>query len=255
MLVYNQRPNSIILLPLIISLLVIFSCQQNEDPLSASDQEQIEDIQGCAKGKFGPNQYFGQMVEIAVFSDPHLYDPSLGTSGAAFEMYLAYDRKMIAESQAILESVVKDIVKSHVRYVLVPGDLTKDGEQQCHSLMAEYLAQIEASGKQVFVVPGNHDIENPHSFSYPGGDTPVPIPNISSADFESIYMDYGYDEALYRDEHSLSYIVEPQPGLWFLGLDGCNYEGRFPDLSLTDGLALQRDPSHGLMKNLISQKV
>ena len=87
----------------------------------------------------------------------------------------------------------------------------------------------------MFVVPGNHDIDNPHAFSYPGGDVLVPIPNISSAEFEMIYMDYGFDEALYRDEHSLSYIVEPQPGLWFLGLDGCNYEGRFPDLTLTDG--------------------
>lgn len=29
--------------------------------------------------------------------------------------------------------------------------------------------------------------------------------------------------------------LNPNPGLWFLGLDGCNYEGRFPDLTLTDG--------------------
>lgn len=126
------------------------------------------------------------MVNFFVLTDPHLYDSTLGANGAAFEQYIAYDRKMITESQAILESVVKDIIKSHVRYVLVPGNLTKAGEEQCHYLIVDYLSRIEASGKRVFVIPGNHDIDNPHSFSYPGGDTPIPIPNISSADFESI---------------------------------------------------------------------
>jgi hypothetical protein len=41
-----------------------------------------------------------------VFSDPHYFDPSLGTTGAAFDAYLASDRKLIAESDAIMRAMV-----------------------------------------------------------------------------------------------------------------------------------------------------
>ena len=39
-------------------------------------------------------------VKLMIFSDPHYFDPSLGTVGAAFDAYLANDRKLIAESDA-----------------------------------------------------------------------------------------------------------------------------------------------------------
>ena len=40
--------------------------------------------------------------------------------------------------------------------------------------------------------------------------------------FKSIYGNFGYNEALYRDEASLSYICQPYNGLWILGIDGLN---------------------------------
>ncbi len=137
-------------------------------------------------------------TSFIVFSDPHLYDTSLGTEGKAFESYLADDRKLLRESTEILESAIAAIKNEKASFVLIPGDMTKDGELSSHRLVVSYLEQLEASGKKVYVVPGNHDIKNGHSFKYVG-DTAERVPNITPAEFADMYGDFGYKEALYRD--------------------------------------------------------
>lgn len=181
-------------------------------------------------------------AKIAVFSDPHLLAPSLGSSGVAFQTYISMDRKMIAESDAILASLVETIKNSDVEIVLVPGDLTKDGEKASHELFAQYMADIESTGKEVYVIPGNHDVNNPGSYSYQG-DEAVSTPTVSASEFASIYADFGYSEAIAKDPNSLSYVVEPSEGLWLIGMDGCRYSendgkghsvtgGKFSDATL-----------------------
>jgi 3',5'-cyclic AMP phosphodiesterase CpdA len=119
--------------------------------------------------------------------------------------------------------------------VLVPGDLTKDGEKSSHELAANYLALLKAAGKKVYVVPGNHDILNGHSYKYVG-DGMERTPNITAGQFAQIYADYGFKDALQRDEDSLSYVAEPQPGLWLLGLDANRYKDNIEGKeSITDG--------------------
>lgn len=159
---------------------------------------------------------------ISVISDPHYYAPSLGTEGAAFDAYLAADRKMIAESDAILQSAI-DIVKTEKpNILLVSGDLTKDGEKVSHEAFAAYLADIESTGVKVYVIPGNHDINNPDAMSY-AGNTATPVESVSAEDFQQIYADFGYGEAIYRDPGSLSYVAEASDNLWILGIDSCKY--------------------------------
>lgn len=161
-------------------------------------------------------------TSFIIFSDPHIYAATLGMEGKAFEHYLSRDRKLLKESPEILESAIEAMKKIEARFVIVPGDLTKDGERVSHELAASYLSQLEASGKQVYVVPGNHDISNGSSYKYVGDKTER-VPNIAAAKFEQIYGEFGYKEALQRDPASLSYIAEPQAGLWLLALDSCRY--------------------------------
>ena len=162
---------------------------------------------------------------FAVFSDPHLYDgDTLGTGTPEFAAYLAQDRKLIAESSEILSSVLADLKWKPFDFVLVPGDLTKDGERVNHEMLAGMLAELEKSGKRVFVVPGNHDINNPHSLSYLTS-PPTLVANVSPVEFKKIYADFGYKEALFTDPHSVSYIAEPIPGVWLFALDSCQYSG------------------------------
>ena len=162
-------------------------------------------------------------VKFGVFSDPHFYDMDLGTTGIAFETYLAYDRKMLRESNAILDAALAGLLTEDVDFVLVTGDLTKDGAKSSHQKFAMKIAGLEAVGIEVYVVPGNHDVLNPHAVSF-SGDTMTPVAHVTPAEFEEIYGEFGYDEAIIRDPNSLSYVAEPAPGVWLLALDTCKYD-------------------------------
>ena len=171
---------------------------------------------------FGQFTGYPQM-KFMVFSDPHFYSPSLGTEGKAIYDYLENDRKLLMDSPELLETVISAIEKSDADFVLIPGDLTKDGETINHKAFSEFLARIENSGKQVFVIPGNHDINNPHSFRYTG-DSKERVPSVSPEEFADIYKAYGYGDALQRDKNSLSYVSEPLKDFWLLALDASRYK-------------------------------
>lgn len=162
-------------------------------------------------------------VRFAVISDPHLHDVSLGNSGAAFEKYLAEDPKLLRESEAIFDAALESVAAERVRFVLISGDLTKDGELANHRRMVRHLARLERQGIQVFVVPGNHDINNPEAVRYVG-DTNRPVHSVSPQQFATLYRRFGYNQAIDRDAHSLSYVAEPVTGLWLLAIDSCKYD-------------------------------
>lgn len=167
-------------------------------------------------------------TKIAVLSDPHYYAPELGTTGTAFENYLASDRKLLAESKATIESAIESIKNSDAQIVLVSGDLTKDGELLCHQQFAEHLKELTDAGKKVYVIDGNHDINNPDAVSY-NGDQATPVANITPDQFKSIYHDYGYGDAVAVDPNSLSYVVDPVPGLRIVAMDSALYDTNIAD--------------------------
>ena len=166
-------------------------------------------------------------AEFAVVSDLHLYDNALGTDGEAFEAVMMSDRKLLRDSADLLDYAIGEIAGSEAQFVLVSGDLTKDGELTCHTLVADKLKKLSEAGISAFVIPGNHDINNPDAESY-SGDTATPVPNISADDFARIYADFGYGGAVKRDANSLSYVAEPVDGLWLLALDACRYNENKP---------------------------
>lgn len=161
-------------------------------------------------------------ARFVVLSDLHYFDPALGTSGAAFQDYLDHDRKLLAESDELLTIAFKEIATLPLDFVIISGDLTKDGEKQNHEIVAARLRQLEQTGLKVYVIPGNHDIMNGHAVRF-SGDHTESIPTIVSTEFSNLYGDFGYREAIERDPHSLSYVVEPVPGLWLLALDSCKW--------------------------------
>jgi 3',5'-cyclic AMP phosphodiesterase CpdA len=162
-------------------------------------------------------------IRLAVFSDPHYFAPEYITQGQAFSTYLARDRKLIAESNAILSKTIESIKSCDAQIVLITGDLTKDGEKLSHIQVSAYLKQLKDAGKQVLVIPGNHDINNPHAVKY-SGDNTAPVDRVTPDEFRKIYNDYGYCSAIAEDPNSLSYVVEPLPGLWIIAIDSCSYD-------------------------------
>ena len=76
-------------------------------------------------------------AKFAVISDPHVYDTAALGVNADFEAYLLQDRKMVKESIEILDAVIGDFKGSALDFVLIPGDLTKDGEKINHQVLAK----------------------------------------------------------------------------------------------------------------------
>ena len=100
--------------------------------------------------------------------------------------------QLLYESGAILDAFLKDAGKASAKYVILAGDLTHSGSADAGKAMAEKLRSFEAStGKQVYVVPGNHDIFG-----------------VSKNDFVNIYKEFGFAEAADRDSSSISYTVD-----------------------------------------------
>lgn len=168
-----------------------------------------------------------QQVRIAVLSDIHYFNPALLIKdGKAFEEYLAGDRKMLRESEAILQAAFDTISMQNINILLLSGDLTKDGELSAHLKLASMLSNLESKGIKVYVCPGNHDINNPGAKSYNDSLTTA-VSSVTPENFSNIYNNFGYAEALYRDNVSLSYIAEPVNGLWILSIDACKYKNNF----------------------------
>jgi len=166
-------------------------------------------------------------VKFAVISDLHMYDPSLGSAGAAFEKTMNSDRKLLLDSEDLLDYAIEDILKSEAEFVLISGDLTKDGELVNHEIVAEKLGEFKAAGLGVYVVPGNHDVNNPDAVSYDGDGT-TQVDTVMYDEFAEIYRSFGYGEALFSDTDSLSYVAEPVEGLWILALDACRSDENQP---------------------------
>ena len=180
---------------------------------------------------------------IAVLSDIHYMDPSLlpDTGSSAFKEYFKTDGKLLAESDAIMKEVILELLNATPKpdLVLIPGDLTKDGELVSHQSVSIYLSQLINAGIKVRVIDGNHDINNPHPYMYIGPTTQK-VANIDTDGFKTIYENCGYSDALYTDPGSLSYVSEPLPGLWLIAIDACKYWDGIP-FSLMVGGSIKQE--------------
>jgi 3',5'-cyclic AMP phosphodiesterase CpdA len=159
-----------------------------------------------------------------VIADPHLFDAAASTPGPALDEAMVSGAKLHAESQEILMQALAAIAAERPDFLLVCGDLTRDGERSAHELAAAMLGELDDAGVPVLVVPGNHDVRNPHAARFTAEGV-EPVAGVSPAEFAAIHAGLGYAEALERDPASLSYVAEPVPGLRVLALDACRYDG------------------------------
>jgi predicted phosphodiesterase len=157
-------------------------------------------------------------VRFAVLSDPHLFDVATSDPGPAFEENLRTGPKLLAESRQILDAALSTIEAEKPDFLLVCGDLTKDGERASHELAVRELDGLLQAGIRVYVVPGNHDVRNPRASRYSGGASESAA-SVTPAEFSALYGPFGYDNAIQRDPDSLSYVAEVAPDLWLLALD------------------------------------
>lgn len=107
------------------------------------------------------------------------------------------DGLLISRSVALLDAAIDKVTSSDADVLLVTGDLTNDGSNASHKYVAGKLAEVEAEGINVYVIPGERDVRE-------GG---VNNAAVEKSAFESLYKDFGYDEPL-QDAGSASYVAD-----------------------------------------------
>ncbi len=139
---------------------------------------------------------------FAIISDPHVAVPhTIENHANRFHL--------VEVSILALEKVLNHLEQLNLDFLLLPGDLTQDGEIDNNHWLAKRLRSLPFP---VFVVPGNHD--------FPSIDTTET--QIGLQQFPSYYSHCGYEN------QRLYYTQEILPGVRIIGLNSnqFNPEGR-----------------------------
>lgn len=199
--------------------IAFFYCCQNDLTVDPALNSSLEKGASLIK----KNILVDEGIKIAIISDIHVMDPSLlGQNSTAFQEYLNKDPKLLEYSSRILHATVRDIISKKPDLVLIPGDLTKDGEKVSHATVTRILKELNLHGIKVLVTVGNHDVNNPDAKRFLNEET-IPVPTVQAEDIPTLYADFGFGNALSRDVNSLSYVNEPIEGLWVISIDANKY--------------------------------
>ena len=136
---------------------------------------------------------------VMVIADPHVYPQALiAQDTATFNAYMKGQRKMVDLSEPIWHALIDTALAKQPSLVLIPGDLTRDGENESHAIVKAGLDTLRAHGIRTLVIPGNHDLPD--------------------ANWESLY--FGANDVYMKDPNSHSYATQPLQGLTVIGIDG-----------------------------------
>lgn len=173
-------------------------------------------------------------LRIAVMSDLHYLSPDMIADTEDFEHAFNSDRKLLKESSSVLHEMLERVRADKPDILLVSGDLTKDGEQECHAALAKQLQQLQQDvpGLKIYVINGNHDIRNYNAKNFNTADgKAVLATRTEPEDFKRIY-DFVYSDptviatftpAEGNKAGGLSYVARPVEGLTIIAMDTCRY--------------------------------
>ncbi|OFL14071.1 serine/threonine protein phosphatase [Anaerococcus sp. HMSC068A02] len=107
-------------------------------------------------------------ISLSILSDIHILARSLMANNKEFNMAIKYDRKFLVEGEGLLKKALELASLNDSKYIIIPGDLTKDGEKKSHLEVMEILKSWTYKNPQrkIFLIPGNHDINNKQAFDY-----------------------------------------------------------------------------------------
>ena len=160
----------------------------------------------------------GAALLIMQATDLHYLSDTLHDDGAYFtEMMTNGDGKLSEYSEQILDALVTKAVETHPDAFLLSGDITFNGEKQSLLEVKRALEKIKDAGIPVLVIPGNHDIDYPYAFEY-SGEEASPVANVSQSDFQETMKEFGYEDALARDDSSFSYVYPLSQDVWLLAM-------------------------------------
>lgn len=134
-------------------------------------------------------------IRFGVVSDIHYLAQSLKSDSEEWAEFVQNKHKEYNDLDSLLNNALDGVDRNEVEYLLLPGDLTKDGELESHKALAARLEEFEKeTGIPVFVIPGNHDINNSNAITFENG-VEEPTDKTSPEQFREIYANLGFDMA------------------------------------------------------------
>ena len=119
------------------------------------------------------------------------------------------------ESRYIIDEFLNQCAENDkIDFVLIPGDISNEGravKQQHLEIVEKFRKFEEESGKQIYVINGNHDAGKGEK----EGET-------SLEDFKEIYYEFGFSEALSTMEGNLSYTADLNEKYRLIASDSCD---------------------------------
>lgn len=185
-------------------------------------------------------------LSFAVMSDPHYYPESLtGNNCQAWLDYCSINSKLFRYSDAIVRTALDTMLIRNpgLKYIFVPGDLTKDSEYEAHTELAKIFLEYEDKYDVEFlVIDGNHDINSPRAETFVNG-VKEQGRSITVDEFREVYAELGYDLAVseYAQKGAnipgqLSYAADLEGGYRLIAVDSCIYSFEGPDFYKTEGM-------------------
>ncbi len=117
----------------------------------------------------------------------------------------------------IVDAFVEEMKELKPDCIVITGDTSFTGARVSHQLLKDKLQVLRDSGITVLILPGNHDIVK-YSFTYLDGEyqqTDV----VPKEEYPEFYADFGYGEAISKDNSSLSYVYDTGKGIRIFMLD------------------------------------
>ena len=173
-------------------------------------------------------------LEIWVWADIHYLASSLHDDGTVFRQLVEQgDGKVPEYSETIADEFIRLCLERHPDAVVIPGDLTYNGERISLQELSEKLKTLQDSGIPVLVIPGNHDLMYPYARSYFGSNARK-TPAIPPEDFRKDCGAFGWEQAVARDSDSFSYVyaLTDDVELMFLDANTPAAPGSVPDSTL-----------------------
>lgn len=174
-------------------------------------------------------------VTIGTLSDIHYYANSLkGNRTEAYQHQVAGSTTTLDLTADCLDTALKNMAKElegkKNPYLLIPGDLSYQGEYESH---AELVAKLEKwekeTGIDVIVINGNHDINNAKAYTFEN-DVKEKTRETSPEDFRELYKNLGYDIAYHtytppegKQQGGMSYSVRLDGGYRVIVMDANIY--------------------------------
>ena len=165
-----------------------------------------------------------QPVNFYLVTDTHYFENELGAGGPAFEKNMLTEQYFMKESGAIVKTVFDRIIADkETDTVIIPGDLTKNGEKESHKSFIRELYRLKENGKKIFVITAGHDYND--SASVLQGDGRVPVEGTDFNDLCEMYRDFGYGDAIAVDGPTHSYMAQVTEGVRMLAIC-CDSKGQ-----------------------------